>query len=280
MVASFLDKTDDNWSKNSVHWRKLLIVFSFLGIADGWVVQSTPWGHRRLNLRLDAVKDRVVGNTNQVNEKLEPEANNGKKSRSKTTKTKVNTESAHWLDDQDESLMEYNKDGSLLAVRFKVRGNPRPLVRHRTARGIVYSPSSGLQESFRDRVFQIMASEGKNLAAPLFREEDCLVMSVVLRMKRPKSHFVASRPGPDRLKATAPKAISQSRTDVDNLVKFVMDSMNQVLYPDDRQIASLHVTKVLDNEGLCEGSTEIYLRAIGEEDFDVVTMNSFQITKG
>ena len=69
------------------------------------------------------------------------------------------------------------------------------------------------------------------------------------------------------------------KSDVDNLIKFVMDSMNEVLYPDDRQISSLHVTKLLDNDGLCEGSTEICLRAVSESDFDVLMDNSFKIVE-
>ena len=76
------------------------------------------------------------------------------------------------------------------------------------------------------------------------------------------------------MRENAPPQTSQTRTDVDNLTKFVLDSMNELLYEDDRQILSLHVTKVLDNEGLCEGSTEVYVRSINEKDVDILIHNS------
>ena len=102
-------------------------------------------------------------------------------------------------------------------------------------------------------------------------------MSIIFRMKRPKSHFVNNRPGPGRLKKTAPPQTSTIRTDVDNLTKFVLDSMNEVLYEDDRQIMSIHVTKLLDNDGDCEGSTEVYLRSMKEEDVESILTSSFSI---
>jgi Holliday junction resolvase RusA-like endonuclease len=189
----------------------------------------------------------------------------------KGNKANPKSTTSHWLDSSDAVVFQYNEE-RLSLFQFKVRGNPRPLIRHRTkARGVVYNPSSVLQKSFRHQVLQIIASVDRNLTAPLFQEKDCLVMTVVLRMQRPKSHFVGSQRGSDRLKASAPRLIADSRTDVDNMAKFVMDSMNKVLYPDDRQIASLRVTKVLDDDGLCEGSTEICIRAIGKHDLDVLT---------
>jgi hypothetical protein len=46
---------------------------------------------------------------------------------------------------------------------------------------------------------------------------------------------------------------------------------------DDRQITSIHVTKVLDDEGLCEGSTEILLRSIEKEEVEGLISESLQI---
>jgi hypothetical protein len=52
------------------------------------------------------------------------------------------------------------------------------------------------------------------------------------------------------------KAMSQ-------LAKFVLDSLNGLLYEDDQSISSLHVTKLLDNEERdCRGSTEVCLRVL------------------
>ena len=82
------------------------------------------------------------------------------------------------------------------------------------------------------------------------------------------------------MRPTAPCQIAQTRTDVDNLVKFVFDSMNTILYEDDRQITSVHLIKVLDNDGMCQGSTEIQLQSFNEEDVSILMKNSFAISNG
>ena len=98
---------------------------------------------------------------------------------------------------------------------------------------------------------------------PLFKSEECLVMSIIFRLKRPLKHFVANKRGNGRLKDNAPNALSaELRTDVDNLAKFVLDSCNELLYEDDKQIVSLHITKIYDNDDICVGSTEVCLRSI------------------
>jgi Holliday junction resolvase RusA-like endonuclease len=62
---------------------------------------------------------------------------------------------------------------------------------------------------------------------------------------------------------------------VDNLAKFVLDSLNGLLYDDDRQVCSLHATRLLDNDGLCLGSTEVCVRAVGDADLPRLLNGSF-----
>ena len=195
-------------------------------------------------------------------------------------------------------------------IKFTIRGNPRVLVRHRTARGFVYNPSRPAQESFRDALLGLLPSRfrptvtdeddededdddeeedgirrgggggGRSSSSPivpavLFSEGESLRLSIIFRMKRPASHFVASRrTGPSsRLKPAFSSAgggllqqVAAIRSDVDNLAKFVMDSLNGVLYVDDRQVVSLNVMKVLDSEGPCFGATEVEICVLREED--------------
>ena len=186
----------------------------------------------------------------------------------------------HWIDEMDETTLKYRdpaNDSIPLSVQFKVRGEPRPLVRHRSARGFMYNPSAPRQESFRNIVQQLVYQEAGASLVPLFAEGAPLVMKIILRTKRPKNHFVASRPGPDRMREKAPDQTTPTRSDVDNLGKFVLDALNGLLYHDDRQIISLHLTKLLDNDGLCEGSTEVYIRSVQEEEVDDLILNSFQL---
>ncbi|KAG7368981.1 major facilitator superfamily MFS_1 protein [Nitzschia inconspicua] len=207
----------------------------------------------------------------------------------------TNQDRWHWVDELDPVTIETvssangNVSSTVTRLWFKIRGNPRPLRRHRTSRGHVYNPSLKYQKSFREVVEQVLIrnlsteKDGKRektvtLEAPIFAAEEPLIMTLVFRMKRPKSHFVNSRPGVHRLKTTAPSQSSAIRTDVDNLTKFVLDSMNQVLYDDDRQIMSIHATKLFDNEGMCDGSTELFVRSIADSDVERILQDSIALT--
>lgn len=177
-------------------------------------------------------------------------------------------------------------DTSRKSIKFTIRGNPRVLQRHRTARGFVYNPSRAAQDLFRDCLLDILPrkyhptilddgslldeeEEGIDVSQPtvLFPQDDFLKMSIVFRMKRPKSHFVSSKPGLGRLKPSAPGKLHSMRSDVDNLAKFVMDSLNGLVYFDDRQVISLNAIKVLDTEGLCRGGTDVKISVLKEDDF-------------
>jgi Holliday junction resolvase RusA-like endonuclease len=98
--------------------------------------------------------------------------------------------------------------------------------------------------------------------------EQQLAIRIIFHMKRPKHHFVSSKSGPGRLKAGAPPRLSPTRTDVDNLAKFVLDSLNGVLYVDDKQVAFLSVFKLYDNDGHCEGCTEVSIVRLSEQHVD------------
>ena len=47
--------------------------------------------------------------------------------------------------------------------------------------------------------------------------------------------------------------------DIDNLTKFVLDGLNNLVYQDDRQVVKLTVYKLLDNHGSCDGRTVIII---------------------
>jgi len=207
-------------------------------------------------------------------------------------KRKLNKEQQmmHWKNASDPNILhidkgasDYNSRASVIEkIQWVVRGNPLPLRRHRTSRGFVYNPSAPAQASFLNITTQILEeivpshlknkidiSNTSNLY-PLFPENQPLVMVVLFRLKRPNLHFVGNKPGHGRLRDSAPSALSPTRTDVDNLAKFVLDSLNGILYEDDRQIHSLYVTKLLDNDGLCQGSTEISCRPLCETDVNTL----------
>ena len=212
---------------------------------------------------------------------------NTKKKIKKQKSNKSSDEPIHWICEEDPFiLLEPNSGSTAELLRFTIRGNPLPLRRHRTSRGFVYNPSAKAQESFRQKVGELFflnnvtttspVSDMSNTATnkstallqpsppPLFGNDTALFMHVVFRTKRPKKDFIGGRPGAGRLRCgVAPNQLyPPSRIDVDNLAKFVLDSLNGLLYADDRQVVSLHVTKVRDDDGECKGSTEVFMRVI------------------
>ncbi|KAL3775197.1 hypothetical protein ACHAWO_003813 [Cyclotella atomus] len=190
-----------------------------------------------------------------------------------------------WTDKRDQCIFITRKEGdssdttdsARRSAEFTIRGKPLPLVRHRSRRGFMYNPSASAQEEFRDSLLQIMpqqhhpiiVDDGISGDAPItfFSESDFLEVSIVFRFKRPKSHFVNNKPGEGRIKPKAPGKFHATQTDIDNLAKFVLDSLNGLLYPDDRQVVSLKLIKMLDSDGICAGATDVTIRVLHDEAF-------------
>jgi Holliday junction resolvase RusA-like endonuclease len=201
-------------------------------------------------------------------------------------------EALYWRVDSDEFVLHdetgekhenessSSSTSSKKLLKFTVRGKPVPLRRHRTSRGFMYNPSAKMQMEFRQVVSDMIypsempssieeyIQSTTSEPEPIFKEDEYLAVTLLFRLKRPKSHFVGSKPGPGRLRPTSPGRLHTTRTDVDNLAKFVLDSLNDLVYVDDRQIISLHAAKVLDSEGHCEGATEVMIRKLDEDEME------------
>eukprot|EP00591_Stephanopyxis_turris_P012609 CAMPEP_0195509100 /NCGR_PEP_ID=MMETSP0794_2-20130614/2118_1 /TAXON_ID=515487 /ORGANISM="Stephanopyxis turris, Strain CCMP 815" /LENGTH=270 /DNA_ID=CAMNT_0040636227 /DNA_START=145 /DNA_END=957 /DNA_ORIENTATION=+ len=172
-----------------------------------------------------------------------------------------------------------NSEENNSTMRFVVRGKPVPLRRHRTSRGFMYNPSAKAQEEFGNVVKtflpqDMISSQTPSTQRTVFSEDAFLAVSLIFRMRRPRIHFVGSKAGEGRLKeAFSSKLAPTSRTDVDNLAKFVLDTFNGLVYVDDRQVVSLSATKVYDCDGDCEGATEVSIRCLSDSDIDSVLLN-------
>lgn len=189
----------------------------------------------------------------------------------------------------DDSSMNLGSDEcreeEMKSISFTVKGNPVPLARHRTYRGFVFNPSAKKQTQFCNVVLDMLplsqfnttntiAGDGASPfvktcdnVIPLFPSDEVISIRIISRMKRPKIHFISSKPGPGRLRESAASRLQITRQDVDNLAKFVLDSLNGVLYADDRQVASLEITKVYDDDvdGLWRGSTDVMIEKMSEK---------------
>jgi Holliday junction resolvase RusA-like endonuclease len=147
---------------------------------------------------------------------------------------------------------------------FTIDGNPSPQCRYGLGRRKI--PFDPCKE--KKRLFKAAAKEKLsfgNTKKPLFEAGKFLAMTVVFKMKRPKSHFISNnRHG--SLKANAPNSLLVAKkVDVDNLVKFVMDALVKLLYDDDKQIAAVHAFRMYDNVGSCLGSTTVRIEVLSSK---------------
>ena len=209
----------------------------------------------------------------------DPEDDSMEKSRKASKKKKkqkrVSTEPPFWRNDTDAVVVHYlpgREEHLPRSLQFTIRGNPLPLRRHRTSRGFMYNPSAKAQECFRDLVHQMLLEATTNSTAvnstemaPFFGNNTSISLVARFSLRRPNHHFVASQRGRP-LKASAPGSLSRTRTDVDNLAKFVLDSLNGLLYEDDAQVVNLCVSKALDNDHECVGSTVVQVVAVNSTD--------------
>jgi Holliday junction resolvase RusA-like endonuclease len=87
-----------------------------------------------------------------------------------------------------------------------------------------------------------------------------VVLNVWCFLPRPLDDFVGRRRTSGGIR---PVALEQERTivpitpDTDNLAKFLLDSFSGILFGDDKQVVELHMLKLRDSEGLCNGRVSI-----------------------
>jgi len=202
-----------------------------------------------------ASSDKGASNEVQVQTKRKP--------KKKSPKKKKKAEDYFWYNATD--TIEMNET----YLRCTVRGNPQPLKRHRTSRGFTYNPSAAAQDFFRKAVQDqcdfkpTYDLDEKDNLVPIshFGSDVALKMRVIFYLQRPLSHFVSNRRGNNRLKPDPAWKLSR-RVDIDNLAKFVLDSLNEVLYGDDQQIVVLECTKCYDTQDECLGKTELQLEVL------------------
>lgn len=124
-----------------------------------------------------------------------------------------------------------------MEIKLTVLGVPKAQARHKHfSRGRfagVYDPSGEKKETFAS-ILQAQAPETP-ISVPIGLE-------LTFNMPRPKAHYGTGSKSA-MLKDSAPEWHS-SKPDIDNLVKFVQDSLNGIFYKDDALIFSLHARKL------------------------------------
>lgn len=128
--------------------------------------------------------------------------------------------------------------------RCKIDGIPRPQYRaygrvHKSSKLHVWNPSDGHKHSFRAAV-----EEATKLKKPQFSEEDPMELSVNFYFPRPKKHYIYNAITKMlHLRGDAPVFVTKV-PDVDNLLKLVMDALQELLFKDDSSIAHIKAAKL------------------------------------
>lgn len=112
---------------------------------------------------------------------------------------------------------------------------PVSLKRHRHRQmGGTYDPSKKEKEAFIQVIADRLPEETNKMSRPIRA-------TLEFYCKRPKTHYKSGKKSHE-LKETAP-IYNTNNKDLDNMVKFVLDALNDRLYVDDRLIVELHCSK-------------------------------------
>ena len=119
-------------------------------------------------------------------------------------------------------------------LKLSIKGSPKAQKRHRhTKRGFTYDPSKGDKKDF----LALMHAE-----APKQPLKGDISLKVTFGMPYVKKHYRTGKYSGE-LKPNPPLAYT-NKPDIDNMLKFVMDAGNNVVWYDDSQIWKVEMEKV------------------------------------
>ena len=119
-------------------------------------------------------------------------------------------------------------------INIIIKGKPKAQQRHRhTKRGFTYDPSKSDKKDFLALI---------HAEAPKQPLKGDLSIKVVFGMPYVKKHYRTGKYSGE-LKPNPPHAYT-NKPDIDNLLKFVMDAGNNVIWYDDSQIWKVEMEKI------------------------------------
>ena len=118
----------------------------------------------------------------------------------------------------------------------RVEGTPKPQKRHRTSsrNGFTrsYDPSSKDKSLFEKLLLQ----------GNIKKLKGAISLTLTFYMPRPKHHYRTGK-FKNKLKDTSP-ILHTNKPDIDNLIKFVLDCGNGILWEDDSTICQIEAHKI------------------------------------
>lgn len=140
-----------------------------------------------------------------------------------------------------------------------VTGQPMAMPRPRLGSHF-YNPARNLMNSFAQSVREQLPMLSSGI---LFERNQPLAVHIIFYMRRPNHDFRGRIRGNGRLKTTS-SIVASCKPDIDNLAKFVLDSLKGVAYADDSQVVKLVLYKIMDSEGECNGATKVHIKKFNE----------------
>jgi Holliday junction resolvase RusA-like endonuclease len=178
-------------------------------------------------------------------------------------------------EEQDENPLSYYwfassggiQDRILSGVGFTIYQKPIPMPRPAatlTRNGIrVYSPKKTQGGAFHIELKRLLlVSMWREF--PLFKDGDSEVdlhLSITYRIRRPNDHYKSSKRS-DGVVKDAKLLARVTGGDIDNLIKYTLDSMNTVVYGDDKMITGICAKKLWCEDPESAGSTTVEVRKI------------------
>jgi len=136
-------------------------------------------------------------------------------------------------------------------VHLTVKGEPKAQKRHRSGsrngKSYTYDPSSSDKADF------LVLMHNSAPKSPL---QGPISLLCKFHCTRPKAHFKTGK-NAGQLKPTAP-IWCQTRPDIDNYLKFIMDCANKILFNDDSQVVKVEMSKTYS----ISPRVEIYLEEL------------------
>ena len=168
-------------------------------------------------------------------------------------------------DDEEDVNQEY---------RLCLLGHPIAMPRPRVFNNRFVNPRKPQMEDFKRRVIEKIPQAANG---PLFARRVPVQLTVWFLLKRPDDDFINNNRVLGRIKAAARNLLFLPIVpDVDNLAKFVLDSLIGVGYADDAQVVKLEVYKLRDSFGSCNGATIFHLAKFNNNSANVLPENYMQ----
>ena len=127
-------------------------------------------------------------------------------------------------------------------ITFTIEGKPENYVRERAGRGNhFYNPKGTKMKEYKNNMLHQMSKEDYEWTRELIKDENAkyeLSISMLFFLPTPKADSVDTT-----IKKEMGLLVPMSRPDVDNFVKFILDSLHDVVYDDDSKVTDVYGAK-------------------------------------